>query len=840
MRGDLWLAATLATTCVAVASPALAVRISTSPATTTELEFSNIAITPDGATIIANGVFSSALAANGRDRLYRLTVPTDLVTGTANVTQITTTNAGIVYDTDFTPVLTPGGSVLATHDALGQTNRLYTVPLAGEGGGAPNGFFNPNPNLVSPGNGNFAPKFSPDGSTLYFLNSNAGFDGSVPAFPGSPVPFIPRPDWDVLYRIPAGGGAATAVTSSVDGDLDLGFFDLTPNGATVIYAPDNPVVNASSRDNIRPKLFTVPAAGGVSVEVPITAPGHDFTITNHLAAGPDGQSVLFIADYLEVGKQELFSLPLTGGVPVRLNDPLPFAGDVTSFAVSPDGLSVAYAAGQNTSATTELFYKPIAGGPSVRISEPPPSNSGQFDVNTSLGEGDQSVYEGGQIVFDPDGSRVFYLGAMTTPGVVDLFAVDTTEKAGLVPSVYTYTGPAAGDFFDESNWTDADGAPAPSDTINAGSAIYHSLLIDGASVTTSGGEIDFGFGGSLELTPGSLLTLPDFGGQLDFNPGSGLKLTDASIIANADVILEGTTVLNGGLLESQGDDIEFQDRAEVSIVGTTLRAFDILVVENSVTSVQGATFESGDRLSMRYEVDYAVTDTAIVLESGRADIEDGFAGNRGEGSRLILKGTSTLLADTIEDGVDLILEDSASASLIDSGPTGGSSQMIDPANGESLIIFNSYSAELVVRNDSEFDPRQYIINGFTGLSYLDDPNVWNEAGWDGLSPLASLRLALAVALPGDYNDDGRVDAADYTVWRDALDTSITLPNDLTPGSVSPSDYDVWVNNYGTVGSVAIPEPTTLTCALAAAMAALRPRREPRGGARPSNAVRELI
>ena len=38
---------------------------------------------------------------------------------------------------------------------------------------------------------------------------------------------------------------------------------------------------------------------------------------------------------------------------------------------------------------------------------------------------------------------------------------------------------------------------------------------------------------------------------------------------------------------------------------------------------------------------------------------------------------------------------------------------------------------------------------------------WQENGWPSLSPPAP-------ALPGDYNNDGTVDAADYVVWRDTL------------------------------------------------------------------------
>ncbi len=80
-------------------------------------------------------------------------------------------------------------------------------------------------------------------------------------------------------------------------------------------------------------------------------------------------------------------------------------------------------------------------------------------------------------------------------------------------------------------------------------------------------------------------------------------------------------------------------------------------------------------------------------------------------------------------------------------------------------------------------------------------------------------------LPGDYNDDGIVDAADYTVWRDNLGQDVLLPGDTTPGAVSSADYDVWKEHYGEAsggGSLAgnaVCEPATVMLLPAAAGAA---------------------
>jgi hypothetical protein len=57
-------------------------------------------------------------------------------------------------------------------------------------------------------------------------------------------------------------------------------------------------------------------------------------------------------------------------------------------------------------------------------------------------------------------------------------------------------------------------------------------------------------------------------------------------------------------------------------------------------------------------------------------------------------------------------------------------------------------------------------------------------------------------LAGDYNHDGVVDAADYTVWRNWLGTTIYevvagLPGDGNEdGVVNQADYDLWRANFG--------------------------------------------
>jgi hypothetical protein len=98
--------------------------------------------------------------------------------------------------------------------------------------------------------------------------------------------------------------------------------------------------------------------------------------------------------------------------------------------------------------------------------------------------------------------------------------------------------------------------------------------------------------------------------------------------------------------------------------------------------------------------------------------------------------------------------------------------------------------------------------------------------------LAVYGFATAGGTPGDYNDDGTVDAADYVVWRKNLGTSNTLPNDdEIGGTIGEDHYDLWVMNFGDGGGgagalvAAAPEPASwLLAAVAVCVFASRRQR----------------
>ncbi|MEM8865167.1 MAG: dockerin type I repeat-containing protein [Planctomycetota bacterium] len=95
-------------------------------------------------------------------------------------------------------------------------------------------------------------------------------------------------------------------------------------------------------------------------------------------------------------------------------------------------------------------------------------------------------------------------------------------------------------------------------------------------------------------------------------------------------------------------------------------------------------------------------------------------------------------------------------------------------------------------------------------------------------------LSVGAEFAGDYNGDGLVDVADYTMWRDALTSQDLLADGNGDGTVDTDDYAMWKSNYGATAAAAIeasaaastqvPEPHAvllLTLAITATMASRR-------------------
>jgi hypothetical protein len=141
-----------------------------------------------------------------------------------------------------------------------------------------------------------------------------------------------------------------------------------------------------------------------------------------------------------------------------------------------------------------------------------------------------------------------------------------------------------------------------------------------------------------------------------------------------------------------------------------------------------------------------------------------------------------------------------------------------------------------------FSVRQFTsapTDGVTSLNYtaggtlsmaVNSPT--NFAGATG-----SLNLPPPASTTGDYNANGVVDAADYTIWRDTLGQSAAPPGSGADGdadgTIDPGDYDFWRSRFGdavpgaaasaATATSAVPESATIA-SFAMAFAAIFVRR----------------
>ncbi|MEM1028122.1 MAG: PEP-CTERM sorting domain-containing protein [Planctomycetota bacterium] len=128
------------------------------------------------------------------------------------------------------------------------------------------------------------------------------------------------------------------------------------------------------------------------------------------------------------------------------------------------------------------------------------------------------------------------------------------------------------------------------------------------------------------------------------------------------------------------------------------------------------------------------------------------------------------------------------------------------------VVGGDFDDDSRLTNEDEILLQAAIDGGSTDAQF--DLNRDMMVDNDDLVFWFEVLLEQPFALAGDYNGNGVVDAADYTVWADNFGSMVDLDADGNgDGVVDAADYTVWADNFGTgaalsQGLVAIPEPTT--------------------------------
>ena len=219
----------------------------------------------------------------------------------------------------------------------------------------------------------------------------------------------------------------------------------------------------------------------------------------------------------------------------------------------------------------------------------------------------------------------------------------------------------------------------------------------------------------------------------------------------------------------------------------------ILTVDGTLTTPQ---LEVEGLLQGTGEVVSTMSNSGIVSPGGDA------AGNLTISGEVTMLGSGKLAIelfgkgagqfDTLDVGGPATLSGALSVDVFDIGQGG----TYTPAPGD---VFEILTAAGGVAGTFDLDLRTKLDGGLDlEVQYSSD----------------SVALLVTSALAGDYNNDGSVDAADYTLWRDNLGAAAgTLPNDTDGGPIGSAQYATWKTNFGaslplstSQPFAAVPEP----------------------------------
>lgn len=329
------------------------------------------------------------------------------VCGTSVATQFQLTQLDTDGSSDWMLyVLAPDNNTVAYYRNTGTPNtQLFLTTVDG---GAPQAILNDRLGWVV---------FSPDSQYLGISGELNGFQNEVYVWD------LTAKNWTkVSHTLPSGwfcppGGSG---------------FEFTSDSQAVVYG-----IYAGSTNHV----FANPISGGGT-------PMHQYTQSNsasHAASSfsltPDGQHVIYHTNQSPLPNYDhLYSVPVTGGTPLRLSTHLP-VGDqvwgVTDYMVTPDSQRVIYRADEGNEQYGFLYHlssTPVTGGPVVRITE-----------NLRL------VSRVDHYRLSPNGQDVLFTARNWVDNGIDLYIADT--ETGVSSVLYSRDGPRnyrRNNFFDFS------------------------------------------------------------------------------------------------------------------------------------------------------------------------------------------------------------------------------------------------------------------------------------------------------------------------------------------------------------------------------------------------------
>lgn len=518
-----------------------------------------------------------------------------------------------------------------------------------------------------------------------------------------------------------------------------------------------------------------------------------------------------------------------GFEPPALNDngQAAFSADVVPSGGGDDSEGI-YLGGASSLENIVRGGHPTPSGDGVfdEFSNPTLNGSGQVAFSAELsgtsGEGDEGLYRGGS-------DSVVQLARAGQPG---------PDGEGVF----------ANDFGDEPPLNDAGQAAVIVDQIVDIDGTEEETIFrgDGGSATTiarRGGELD-------NVNQPAI----NDAGQVAFDAttsaavGDNVLLRDDGAVRTQIVRQDDPTPSGDGDFQGFGDPA-LNDAGELAFVASLTNTSDDSSNDGGVFRSDGASHaeiaREGDP-APGGDGELRFFSAPAINESGQTAFQASLRGASGPdlNEALFLGSGGPLteiarLGQTAPEGAGEIV-DLGDPALNDAGqvafeagltPAGGG-----PGDDQAILLFDESAglSEVVREGDSLAGDTVSALDFSAGAGSIgEELSGLNNSGQvafqfeldDGREGIA----LTASELPADYNGDGAINAADYTLWRDTLGATSGLRADGDgSGAIDAADYELWSDSYGASGATiapsAAPEPAAAAMGLAALTAALAARR----------------
>ena len=350
-------------------------------------------------------------------------------------------------------------------------------------------------------------------------------------------------------------------------------------------------------------------------------------------------------------------------------------------------------------------------------------------------------------------------------------------------------------------------------------------FFDAEGISFSRGEVAFSAG----RTTGGLLRgiYTDVGGTLDFFAGSNLDIPGTRHEFFAFVVFP--SIDNGNIVFTGGS--SGTTRGVYTNLGGNLHAVD----SNSTSQNYGLTTIDSGNLAYEFPQNNGIKAQLGGLGFGISPtgLEPAISG-----SNIAFVGSSFHAIDanfgagivTVADTSTSIPEGSGTFESLSTVSISGSAVTflgVDAMDRMGLYTTLGGTLKKIVAEGDTLNGRT-VSQLFSSREALSGQNIAFAVNFtDGFE--AIYLATFSPPKPGDYNGDGTVNAADYTVWRDSLGQSGaglaadgTGPAGVPDGVVDQLDYDFWKANFGNQSgagagaNAGVPEPATFMLLILAA------------------------